>query len=292
MAWAWEELVKLYDKLEADGKPVCPIAHTYITAHIAVLIDKNGNFLAAMEPEVKGELVAVPCTVESEGRTSNVAPHLISDQIQYVAKYPRQDKKHRAYLKQLKEYTESNPEDLYAGAVYKYVAKETLMDDIKNLLAKIDKDYKHKSNIVFAVYGMKTDGRDPLWTEYYTNNALKINGICSITGEPDYIPKSYPRDILAPGDRAKLFMTRETPLDDYPKNAPGYIASQKAIHTLQYMIYAADNQKRVEAEYNILNYIKGETKKEDLKKWVDDKYPGKWDRFIQILEGNNENKNL
>ena len=58
------------------------------------------------------------------------------------------------------------------------------------------------------------------------------------------------------------------------------------------MIYAVDNQKRVEAEYNILDYIKGETKKEHLKKWVDDKYPGKWDKFIQILEGNNENKTL
>ena len=38
MANAWEELVELYDKLEEAGKPVCPIAHTYITAHIAVLI--------------------------------------------------------------------------------------------------------------------------------------------------------------------------------------------------------------------------------------------------------------
>lgn len=286
MSWAWEELIELYDKLEADGKPVCPIAHTYITAHIAILIDKSGNFLAAMNPEVKGELVAVPCTVESEARTSNVAPHLISDQIQYVVEFPQYEDKHKKYLEQLENYLKNNPIDLYAKAVYRYTLKGTLMDDIKNLLS--EKENIRQKNIVFAVYGIETDGRDPLWTDYYTTKVLRPNGICSITGKPDYIPGSYPRDILAPGDRARLFITRENPLDDYPKNAPGYIASQKAIHALQYMIYGADNVERVEAEYNILHYVRGETEREDLKKWVDDKYPGKWDGFIKMLDSSSE----
>lgn len=287
MSWAWEELIELYNKLEADGKPVCPVAHTYITAHIAILIDKSGNFLAAMNPDVKGELVAVPCTVESEGRTNNVAPHLISDQIQYVAEFPQYEVKHQKYIEQLKNYLINNPNDLYAEAVYKYTIKGTLMDDIKGLFS--EKENIRQKNIVFAVYGAKTDGRDPLWTDYYINNVLKINGICSITGKPDHIPKSYPRDILAPGDRARLFITRENPLDDYPKNAPGYIASQKAIHALQYIIYGAENKERVEAEYNILHYVKGETEREELKKWVDGKYPGKWDGLIKILD-NSSNK--
>ena len=82
MSIAWEELIKLYDKLVDDGKPVCPVAHTYLTAHVGVLIDKNGNFLAAMKTQAQGELVAVPCTIESEGRTNNIAPHLLSDQRQ------------------------------------------------------------------------------------------------------------------------------------------------------------------------------------------------------------------
>lgn len=30
MASPWEALVELYDKLRAAGKPVCPIAHTYM----------------------------------------------------------------------------------------------------------------------------------------------------------------------------------------------------------------------------------------------------------------------
>ena len=282
MAWAWEELVKLYDKLEADGKPVCPIAHTYITAHIAILVDKNGNFLAAMIPEVKGELVAVPCTIESEGRTNNIAPHLISDQIQYVSEFPHYEDKYQKYMDQLGNYVDRNPYDIYANAIYKYTSKGTLMDDIDGLLIG-DKDVRQK-NVIFAVYGMNTEGRDLMWTKYYINDVLPVNGICSITGQPDHIPSSYPRDILAPGDRARLFISREGPLDNYPKNAPGYIASQKAIHALQYMIYGADNLERVNAEYNILHYMKGEMKASELKKWIDEKYPGKWEGFIKILE--------
>ena len=59
----WGKLVELYDKLRAEGKPVCPIAHTYISANIAILLDKDGNFLAAMCPPVHGEVVVVPCTI-------------------------------------------------------------------------------------------------------------------------------------------------------------------------------------------------------------------------------------
>lgn len=132
----WAKLMKLYDKLRAAGKPVCPIAHTYISANIAILLDKDGNFLAAMRPPVHGEVVAVPCTIKSEGRTCNVAPHLISDQIKYIADRPGQSAKNKAYIKQLKNYIYNNSNDIYAKAVYNYVIKNTVMDDIKEVMPK------------------------------------------------------------------------------------------------------------------------------------------------------------
>lgn len=183
-----------------------------------------------MIPEVKSELIAVPCTVESEGRTSNIAPHLISDQVQYVAEFPGYEKRHEEYQKQLGSYLKDNPNDQYAKAVYRYTEKGTLLGDIKSLLS--EKENTRQKNVIFAVYGIETAGCDTLWTDYYTNKVLKINGICPITGKPDHIPGSYPRDILAPGDRARLFITSEKPLANYPKITPGYIASQKAIHAL------------------------------------------------------------
>ena len=82
---AWEGLIKAYDSLVNKGAKICPIAHTYISVHIGVLIDKNGKFLCAKVPDVKGELIAVPCTDESGRRTGGDHPHLLHDNLCYVA---------------------------------------------------------------------------------------------------------------------------------------------------------------------------------------------------------------
>lgn len=282
MAWAWEELVKLYDKLEAKGEYLCPIAHTYIVANITVLLDKKGNFLVAMAPKVKGQLVPVPCTIESEARTNNPDSHLISDQLCYVANMPQYEKRHQNYIAQLAEYIKNNPDDIYANAVYKYVIKDTLLKDIEDVIQEKSEIPKHKMNTIFAVYGLENESIDLQWTEYYSST-LPINGICSITGIPDHIPKTYPRDILHRGDRGRLFISQEDLLDSMPKISPGYKASQKIIHVLQYMIYAQDNQKRVDAEYWIRAYLEGSKTANELKKWIERNYSGKEDRLFEIL---------
>ena len=78
-------LINAYDALAESGATVCPIAHTYMTVHIAVLLNKKGEFLCAKTPDIKGELVRVPCTDESGRRTSGDCPHLLHDNLCYVA---------------------------------------------------------------------------------------------------------------------------------------------------------------------------------------------------------------
>lgn len=279
----WESLTKYYDKLVENGKKVCPIAHTYITVHIAVLIDKNGNFLYAMGPEVKGELIPVPCTIESENRTSSIAPHLISDQLQYVANYPGYKKHYQAYINQLHDYVEKNPNDEYAQSVYRYVVRGTILSDIHDMILQKTSAPQNKLNVLFAVYGLENEGIDLCWTEYYLNDVLGINGKCSVTGNMDYIPKTYPNNILSVSDMGKLFIAKTDSYGEYAQNAPGYIASQKVIHALQYMIYAKQNADRVEAEYNIRGFLDGAILTEDFKDWMREKYPGCWNKFIKIL---------
>lgn len=274
----WGSLIKLYDNLTKYGKPVCPIAHTYISVNIAVLLDKDGNFLCAMVPPVKGELTPVPCTIESECRTSNVAPHLISDQIQYVCNIPGHKKKHVAYIKQLEKYVSNNQKDSYADAVLKYISKDTVYNDIKNIIPKNNPFPVAKLNVLFAVYGSPYNGKDPSWTEYYLST-LKPNGICCVTGKKDFIPKTYPAGILSSNGRERLFLSG---------SPVGYIASQKIIHALQYMLYGKHNYDRVDAEYRIQNYLSGDTSEKELKEWLDEEYPGKWDVFIKLLNGEEE----
>lgn len=278
------ELINLYDMLMDAGEPICPVAHTYITAHICVLLDRCGNFLAATRAPVDGELVAVPCTIESEARTSNVAPHLISDQVGYVIRWPGMEKRHEAYIDQLKRYVESVPDDIYAAAVYKHAKTGLLIDEIRNLMPKLN---PVKTNVIFSVYGMPSNGRDLLWTEHYTASLPKT-GVCSITGELDYIPLSYPRDLRMPGDRARLIIANQRPLDSMPSNSVGYVASQKCCHAIQYMAYGRDRYYTVETVYKVMNYLNGELEEEDLKKWINTVAPGKWSTLMRILLGDCE----
>ena len=269
----WESLVSLYDNLVEDGKPICPIAHTYISVHMAVLLSVEGKFLHAMVPSVQGQLTPVPCTIESESRTSGIAPHLISDQLQYVSELPRYESKHKAYISQLKKYIDENPMDLYASAVFKYVSKGTVYADIKNIIPKSTPYPVEKLNVLFAVYGIPQEGKDLLWTEYYLST-LEPNGICCVTGKKDFIPNTYPANILSPNGREKLFLSG---------SPVGYSAGQKIIHSLQYMMYGKKNHDRAEAEYKIQDYLTGDIAESELKEWIDQEYPGKWDVFIKLL---------
>lgn len=233
----FENLAKYYDQIQG----VCPIAHTYITAHIGILIDKSGKFLIVKDVSDTRELVPVPCTIESESRTSNVAPHVISDNLSYVGNLPKYKERFNEYIIQLQEYVKSDigKDDEYANAVYKYVKNGSVYDDVRDIIDSRKWAFtKDKINIVFGVYGLENEGSDNLWTDYYVGK-LDVNGICCVTGKPDHIPQTFPGNILSPNSHARLFISGAQ---------VGYIASQKIIHALQWMIYANKNKYRVEVE--------------------------------------------
>lgn len=115
----------------------------------------------------------------------------------------------------------SNVDDVYATAVYNYVIKGTLENDLEQYGIK----YMYNTNINFAVLGVDYDTR--VWTDYYLKQLPKTD-ICSITGKLDYIPDAYPSKILSSSGKEKLFMQG---------CGVGYIASQKNIHTLQFLNY-------------------------------------------------------
>lgn len=227
----WESLIKLYDNC---AEKMCPIAHTYLTAGVGILLDMKGNFLCAKEVTDMHELIAVPCTIESGGRTSGISPHLISDNLSYVGNLSGYGKRYDAYVEQLRSYT-YNVHDVYARAVYRYVKKGTVMDDVSDIIPKDFKLPLKSINVIFAVYGLPNEGVDLLWTDYYVNRLPKT-GRCALTGELDYIPSTYPASILSAGDNSKLFMDG---------CGVGYIASQKIIHALQWNAYVKYNKKEV-----------------------------------------------
>lgn len=256
MSSIYNEILKQYDILNVED--VLPVAHIRIKPNIGILLDEYGNFQAATV--IENERCSIPCTIDSESRTAGAAPHPIHDNMSYVSNYyPKYKNRHKLYMKQLESYIRKM-DDTLAISVYRYLQKNTIHDDITNLLP-LQPLPEDKSMIVFAT----KDNRDTIskkWTEYYVNTLPK-NGMCSITGEMDYIPDKYPKGTRSSSDMSKLFISNNRELDSMPVLAPGYIASQKILHTLQFMMYEGDSWA-----YGVL--------KDNI-----DKIPDKWKKRVE-----------
>lgn len=256
MSSIYNEILKQYDMLNV--KDVLPVAHIRIKPNIGILLDEYGNFQAATV--IENERCSIPCTINSESRTLNIAPHPIHDNMSYVSNYyPKYKNRHDLYMKQLESYI-NEVDDRLAKSVYKYLQKNTIHDDIANLLLQqpLQED---KAMIVFATKNNR-DTISKKWIEYYVH-MLPKNGMCSITGEMDYIPDKYPKGIRSSSDMSKLFISNNRESDSMPVLAPGYIASQKILHTLQFMMYEGDSWA-----YGVL--------KDNI-----DKIPDKWKKRVE-----------
>ena len=101
MSSVYNEILKQYDMLNVEY--VIPVAHIRIKPNIGILLDDYGNFQAAMV--IENERCTIPCTIDSESRTSSIAPHPIHDNISYVSNYyPKYKNRHELYMKQLESY--------------------------------------------------------------------------------------------------------------------------------------------------------------------------------------------
>lgn len=248
----FDAILDVYDKLGVEE--VIPIAHIRIRPDIGILLDDNGNFLGAMIN--RDERCSIPCTIDSESRTSGIAPHPIHDNMTYLCgDYPKYKERHTAYMQQLEDYV-NNVDDKLAKSVWLYLQKDTIRYNISQLSSQIKDTSEEKLMIVFATLTHpNTISKE--WTDYYLSSLPK-NGICSITGIMDHIPDKYPKGIRYPSDMAKLFIATPKKLDSMPTIAPGYIASQKIIHTMQFITYEGEswvyslfrNEDNLSAEYN------------------------------------------
>lgn len=144
-----EEWIGLYP---SDGKrPLAPVCHITMDAHIEVTLDEDGNILSAIPITDKNDMITIVSVTEgSASRTSDIAPHPLIDKLQYVAgdfiacggkipktfkdegKKKKDPKKiHEDYLNELRQWCNSaefsHPK---ARAVLKYIEKGTLVKDL------------------------------------------------------------------------------------------------------------------------------------------------------------------
>ena len=146
-------------------------------------------------------------------------------------------------MEQLEAYI-SKVDDKLAKSVYRFVQKGLMRDVLQGFLKKIP--YPEEKTVVCFVMAPQEelirasfsgeyekyclnllrsgDGQNKQWKDYYLSS-LEPNGMCSITGNNDFIPATYPKGIRFAGDGAKLFIasSRNIMLEGMPALAPGYI---------------------------------------------------------------------
>jgi CRISPR-associated protein Csd1 len=224
-----------------------PISHTTQTAHIEVIVTADGEFYDA---RVIKENTILPFTEESGSRSgTNYVPHVLHDKLMFVAgdyvKYTGQEDKASCfedYIQQLRDWCESEYSHPDIVAIYNYVKKGTLIEDLvqknilyldeqRKLLKKWDSNRgKEKPEIFSAVTGdqesafVRFDVHYPnqvhdhvwnnkeiydLYSRYY-DTKLRDKDLCYVSGE--YLPavERHPNKLRNSADKAKLISANDT----------------------------------------------------------------------------------
>ena len=277
MSWM-AKLYETYDHIVTSNQEeeaiLWPISHFVKNAHIEVVIDVEGNFLKGRSKILHGSdsPTLIPATESSAGRAgAKIAPHPLCDEIGYCASdYPKANKnKTQAYLDQLedwKNYGQSHPK---LRAIFKYLMKQTLWNDLSSEFEfplKIKKSNGTSQKIspekVFIRWCVEEPG-NPVsgkwqdeelidsWISYDRENNNK-EGFCYILGDKARIASNHPRFLRWPGDGAKLvssndhsgytfrgkFTDTKTSIDKHGAQAVviGFDVTQKAHNALRYLM--------------------------------------------------------
>lgn len=235
MSW----LAKLYETYDHVGNHynqenndlLWPVSHFVKNAHIEVVIDAESNFLKGRSKILHGvdSPTLIPATESSAGRAgSKIAPHPLCEEIGYCASdYPKaNNKKVKAYMDQLRDWTNSSRSHPKLKAIFKYLKKGTLWSDlssefeiplkVKNLRGASQKVPAEKVFIRWRVEEPANPVPGPwqdeslidAWISYDRESNSK-DGFCYILGSESRVAANHPRFLRWPGDGAKLVSSND-----------------------------------------------------------------------------------
>ena len=281
LRWA-DELYQIYERfcghpIDGDTAVLLPVAHSTANAQIEVTLSEDGVFQTAKKIEDKKDAVTIiPVTEDSGSRTSDNTPNPLVDELIYLAgdygnyvpeKAVKASKSYAAYLEQLKSWAEGNHSHPAVKAIYTYLQKGCLMQDLcnasvlsfeNNTIKLSNEQIKYK--VRFRVYQSDFKKRSETWldpTMYKSwiaqneeqNIAQKIPQLCYATGKATVCSYKHPKKIRNPNDPAKLFSANDETGFSYRGRfqnkeqavSIGYDFSQKMHNALRWMIQRQGN---------------------------------------------------
>lgn len=236
-------------------KMLLPMGHLLSEIDLIIYLSSNGKLQRPERINQKQKLlICIPCTDDSEGRSSSGAinyPHPLSDQIKYLLT--------QNYMKNLYKwinYLNGKEEHLIAykalSAVYCYITKGTILQDLKNYQIPAKEDMLVGFCVTLDDSLENRLWRMPelwkAWTDYYLSeniNKRTTKDICYITGlDNSPYTNKHPKSINRSSGNAKLITGNDEHNFTFrgrfevPSQAltVSYTASQKAHQVLRWLL--------------------------------------------------------
>lgn len=276
MAWL-RTLAETYDIYSAiagadknNQAVLLPISHSTFNAQIEVTIDEDGNFRGAKKLDKGKDVVTIiPVTEDSASRGNGNFPHALCDKLCYIAGdytfYTDDDKREYfdTYIKQLQDWAESEDSHPMVRAVYQYLQKGSLIQDlVAGGTLELDEEGRLTdkgkiqglgqtgANVRFVIRGSSMPQevwKNPELYERYSAYYQQKTGerkLCYVSGKVEPCSEKHPSKIRNTADKAKLisgndesgFTYRGRFVTKDQAASIGYDTSQKAHNALRWLI--------------------------------------------------------
>ncbi|MED1575552.1 MULTISPECIES: type I-C CRISPR-associated protein Cas8c/Csd1 [Bacillus] len=261
MSWLLSLYETYQDNLDRIGKieerfygdksktfTLLPISHTTQTAHIEVLVTKEGAFHSAKITDQEDAVTVIPCTEASSSRAGSVvAPYPLHDKLMYVAgdyeAYGGQRREHfHRYIENLELWANSPYAHSKLSSILAYLKQKTLIrnlvnegilhvDENNHLIEKWDKKYGEIKPDIFSVLAsdqlsafIRFDVHTypeisrKVWNDIemynsfvrFYNTLLNNEDVCFVKGEVIPYTERHANKIRHSGDKAKLISSNDT----------------------------------------------------------------------------------
>lgn len=260
-----QKAVETYDAMvgrvgvvyENEKEPLAPISHMIARAHIEITLDQDGKFVSARAVDDKEPKIIIPATEKSTGSRSGTKPpsHPLCDEIKYLAPYDAE--KHRSYVKQLENWTNSDFSHSKLNAILKYIQGESILQDLSQFnviqLESSGKPVNEKLLVRWVVNGLGEVSSGPCWTDislmqsfnryYATTRKSDIPPtLCMVSGSVELPVSKHPKGII-PGAVTLISSNDEQGFtfrgrfdSAWQAATVGYAASQKAHNALRWLV--------------------------------------------------------
>lgn len=237
-----------------DHEVLAPIYHIITCAALEITVNAKGEFVTACKVGKNEPKFVIPVTESSAGRSSGACAHPLCDKIIYIS--PFDAEKHKLYLEQLEDWTNSEYSHPMLKAILEYVKGGSIIQDLMKLsLIKSEELTKDEGGMLvrWRVNGIGAES-GPCWTNkalfeayskwYISKNENEEKNLCMISGEYTQIARLHARGVVAMKGKAKIISSNDNDnftylgrfTDASQAATIGTAASQKAHNTLHWLV--------------------------------------------------------